>query len=55
MTCAEASPCSRRRGGNDDNLGFDLVCERGAIRFSWERFNEIQVLTGDVTERQLTG
>jgi predicted dehydrogenase len=36
--------------GHKCDLGFDLVCERGALRFSWERFNEIQVLTGDVTD-----
>lgn len=34
--------------GHKCDLGFDLVCERGAVRFSWERFNEVGVLTGDV-------
>jgi len=29
-------------------LGFDLVCERGGLRFSWERSNEVEVLEGDV-------
>jgi predicted dehydrogenase len=36
--------------GHKCDLGFDLVCERGAIRFAWERSNEIGVLTGDVTD-----
>jgi predicted dehydrogenase len=36
--------------GHKCDLGFDLVCERGALRFSWERFNEIGVLTGDVDD-----
>ena len=34
--------------GHKCDLGFDLVCEKGAVRFSWERFNEVGVLTGDV-------
>jgi len=36
--------------GHKCDLGFDLVCERGAIRFAWERSNELGVLTGDVTD-----
>ena len=36
--------------GHKCDLGFDLVCERGAIRFAWERSNEVGVLTGDVTD-----
>ena len=36
--------------GHGCDLGFDLVCESGALRFSWERFNEVQVLLGDVTD-----
>jgi predicted dehydrogenase len=36
--------------GHKCDLGFDLVCEHGAIRFAWERSNEIHVLTGDVTD-----
>lgn len=34
--------------GHKCDLGFDLVCEKGAIRFAWERSNEIGVLTGNV-------
>ncbi len=34
--------------GHKCDLGFDLVGDAGAIRFSWERSNEIEVLTGDV-------
>ncbi len=33
--------------GHKCDLGFDLIGERGAIRFSWERSNEIEVLSGD--------
>lgn len=36
--------------GHKCDLGFDLVCERGAVRFGWERFNEVGVLTGDVSD-----
>lgn len=36
--------------GHKCDLGLDLVCERGAIRFNWERSNEVGVLTGDVTD-----
>ena len=36
--------------GHKCDLGFDLVCEHGAIRFAWERSNEIGVLAGDVTD-----
>lgn len=36
--------------GHKCDLGFDLVCERGAVRFAWERSNEVGVLTGDVTD-----
>lgn len=36
--------------GHKCDLGFDLVCERGALRFTWERFNELGVLTGDVSD-----
>lgn len=36
--------------GHHCDLGFDLVGEDGAIRFSWERSNEIEVMTGDVTD-----
>jgi len=34
--------------GHKCDLGFDLVCDRGALRFSWERFNELGVMSGDV-------
>jgi len=34
--------------GHHCDLGFDLVCERGGFRFSWERSNELEVLEGDV-------
>jgi predicted dehydrogenase len=34
--------------GHHCDLGFDLVCERGGLRFTWERSNEIEVLEGDV-------
>lgn len=33
--------------GHKCDLGFDLIGERGAVRFSWERSNEIEVLLGD--------
>jgi len=33
--------------GHKCDLGFDLVGETGAIRFSWERSNELELLTGD--------
>lgn len=36
--------------GHKCDLGFDLVCDAGAVRFSWERFNQIDVLTGDVND-----
>jgi predicted dehydrogenase len=36
--------------GHKCDLGFDLVCERGAVRFSWERFNQVEVLLGDVAD-----
>jgi predicted dehydrogenase len=36
--------------GHKCDLGFDLVCDKGAVRFSWERFNEVGVLTGDVSD-----
>lgn len=36
--------------GHRCDLGIDLVCERGAVRFNWERSNEIQVLMGDVSD-----
>jgi levoglucosan dehydrogenase len=36
--------------GHKCDLGFDLVAERGGIRFAWERSNEVGVLTGDVTD-----
>ena len=36
--------------GHKCDLGFDLVCEHGAIRFAWERSNEIGVLTGNVAD-----
>jgi predicted dehydrogenase len=36
--------------GHKCDLGFDLVCEQGAIRFAWERSNEIGVLTGNVSD-----
>ena len=36
--------------GHSCDLGFDLVCERGAVRFSWERFNELGILAGDVSD-----
>ncbi len=36
--------------GKRCDLGFDVVCDRGALRFSWERSNELGVLAGDVTD-----
>ena len=33
--------------GHKCDLGFDLVGDRGAIRFAWERSNEVEVLEGD--------
>ena len=33
--------------GHKCDLGFDLVGDTGAIRFGWERANEIEVLAGD--------
>ena len=36
--------------GHHCDLGFDLVCEHGGVRFSWERFNEVQVLEGDTAD-----
>jgi len=33
--------------GHTCDLGFDLVGDAGAIRFSWERFNELELLSGD--------
>ena len=36
--------------GHKCDLGFDLIGERGAVRFSWERSNEIEVLLGDVDD-----
>jgi predicted dehydrogenase len=33
--------------GHKADLGFDLVGSEGAIRFGWERANEVEVLTGD--------
>jgi predicted dehydrogenase len=36
--------------GHHCDLGFDLVCEDGGVRFSWERGNEVQVLEGDVAD-----
>ena len=36
--------------GKKCDLGFDLVCDHGALRFSWERSNELGVLAGDVTD-----
>jgi levoglucosan dehydrogenase len=37
--------------GHTCDLGFDLVGDRGAIRFTWERSNEIQVLTTEPGDR----
>lgn len=36
--------------GHKCDLGFDLVGDIGAIRFSWERSNEIELLSGDVDD-----
>jgi len=36
--------------GKRCDLGFDVVCDHGALRFSWERSNELGVLSGDVTD-----
>ena len=36
--------------GHHCDLGFDLTCENGGVRFSWERFNEVQVLEGDAAD-----
>lgn len=37
--------------GHRCDLGFDLVGDRGAIRFSWERANELEVLVDNPTDR----
>jgi predicted dehydrogenase len=37
--------------GHKCDLGFDLVAERGAVRFTWERCNEIEVLSGDMDDQ----
>jgi predicted dehydrogenase len=42
------------RGHNCD-LGFDVIGESGAIRFSWERANELKVLLGDDQSDSLNG
>lgn len=36
--------------GHKCDLGFDLVGDRGAARFSWERSNEVEVLLGEVDD-----
>jgi len=36
--------------GKRCDLGFDIVCDHGALRFSWERSNELGVLSGDVAD-----
>jgi predicted dehydrogenase len=36
--------------GHKCDLGFDVVGDRGAIRFSWERANELEVLVDDPAE-----
>ena len=36
--------------GKKCDLGFDVICDHGALRFSWERGNELGVLAGDVTD-----
>jgi predicted dehydrogenase len=36
--------------GHKCDLGFDIVGERGAARFCWERCNEVEVLLGDVDD-----
>jgi predicted dehydrogenase len=36
--------------GHKCDLGFDLVGDRGAARFCWERCNEVEVLLGDVDD-----
>ena len=36
--------------GHKCDLGFDVIGESGAIRFSWERANELDVLVGDARE-----
>jgi predicted dehydrogenase len=36
--------------GHRCDLGFDLICEGGGIRFSWERSNEVLILDGDVND-----
>ena len=36
--------------GHHCDLGFDLACEHGGVRFSWERCNEVQVLEGDAAD-----
>jgi predicted dehydrogenase len=34
--------------GHRCDLAFDLVGDRGAVRFAWERANEFELLTGDM-------
>jgi predicted dehydrogenase len=36
--------------GHKCDLGFDVVGDQGAARFSWERCNEVEVLLGDVDD-----
>lgn len=36
--------------GHKCDLGFDLVGERGAVRFSWERSNEVEILVGEADD-----
>jgi predicted dehydrogenase len=36
--------------GHKCDLGFDVVGDDGAIRFSWERAGEVEILTGDPSD-----
>jgi predicted dehydrogenase len=36
--------------GHKCDLGFDLVGDAGAVRFSWERLSEVELLTGDLED-----
>lgn len=36
--------------GHKCDLGFDVACDRGAVRFAWERSNEVAILAGDVAD-----
>lgn len=37
--------------GHKCDLGLDLIGSEGGVRFSWERSNELEVLTGDAGDQ----